>query len=107
NSKKECEAESNATRFQDALKRVAGQAASIRFEVDPSPSAKPIGGSQVVVAAAPTERKRSLNSLPMFKKASEALGAQIWHVDDEFDPTALPKTAAQKKGDDESDTDEE
>jgi len=29
--------------------------------------------------------------LPLFRKAGEALGAQIWHVDDEFNPAAPPR----------------
>ena len=32
------------------------------------------------------DRRSQLQSLPIFKRAAEALGAQIWHVDDEFNP---------------------
>ena len=45
------------------------------------------------VISAPTagDRKKSLLGLPLFKKASETLGAQIWHVDDDFNPIAPPR----------------
>ena len=29
--------------------------------------------------------------LPLFKRANTALGAQIWHVDEEFNPEAAPR----------------
>jgi len=34
---------------------------------------------------------KRLMTLPLFKKAGDTLGAQIWHVDDEFNPDAPPK----------------
>ncbi|MDY3562710.1 DNA polymerase III subunit gamma/tau [Gemmata sp. JC673] len=101
NAKKECEGEASLARFQDALKRVTGQPVSIRFELDRSPNAQPLAGPQSAAVAAPTERKRSLGSLPMFKKAHEVFGAQIWHVDDDFNPAAVHKPAAPKIDDDE------
>lgn len=106
NARRECESEASLLRFQDALKRVTGQPISVRVEIDRNPNAQPLGGTQAL-AQAPTERKRSLASLPMFKKASDALGAQIWHVDDDFDPSAPPKAVARKDGDaDETETEE-
>jgi hypothetical protein len=41
-----------------------------------------------------TERRKHLMALPLFRKASEVLGAQIWLVDDEFNPDAQPKPAS-------------
>lgn len=48
------------------------------------------------------DRKKHLMSLPLFAKASETFGAQIWHVDDEFDPAAKPR----KSGTTETDADD-
>ena len=39
-------------------------------------------------------------TLPLFKKANEALGAQIWHLDDEFNPEAKPKPSNSGKTED-------
>jgi hypothetical protein len=38
------------------------------------------------------ERRKLLMTLPLFRKANEVLGAQIWHLDEEFNPAATPKT---------------
>lgn len=100
-SRKECESEGNAQRFVQALKQITGQAVNVRFEIDRSATAQPAAVSQQ--AAAP-DRKRSLSSLPLFKKASEVLGAQIWYVDDDFNPTAPPPKPAAKTEEDETDT---
>jgi hypothetical protein len=40
-----------------------------------------------------SDRKKQLMGLPLFRKAGEALGAQIWHVDDDFNPVAPSRTA--------------
>jgi len=32
---------------------------------------------------------------PFFKKAAESLGAQIWHVDEGFNPAAVPAVVAE------------
>ena len=39
------------------------------------------------------ERRKTLMTLPLFRKAGESLGAQIWHVDEDFNPDARPKPA--------------
>ena len=44
-------------------------------------------------------------SLPLFRKAGEVLGAQIWHVDDGFDPVA-PRGRRPRTQDTDPDTDE-
>ena len=65
------------------------------------------GACAVAPTIAPTDRKKSLAALPLFKKAGEALGAQIWHVDDDFNPVA-PRPAKANKDqapDSEADTD--
>ena len=66
-----CEAEASAQRIQDALKRVTGQAIAVRFESDASAAAHAVANG-AARSAAPADRKRSLSSLPLFKKASEA-----------------------------------
>jgi DNA polymerase-3 subunit gamma/tau len=86
-----CAAEANAQRIQDALRRVTGQTVAVKFETDATAAARTPSGPSAP-APPPTDRKRSLAALPLFKKASEALGAQIWHVDDDFNPTAPPRT---------------
>jgi DNA polymerase-3 subunit gamma/tau len=103
-----CEAEANVQRIQDALKRVTGQTITVRFETDASAAVAP-GTNGVSAAPAPADRKRSLSALPLFKKASEALGAQIWHVDDDFNPIAPPRQEPQpnKDRDHQTDTDED
>ncbi len=93
-AKEACAAEANTQRIQEALRRITGQAVAVRYESDHSAAAKPgTNGAAATAPVAPTDRKRSLGSLPLFKKASEALGAQIWHVDDDFNPSAPPKAA--------------
>jgi DNA polymerase-3 subunit gamma/tau len=101
-----CESEANAQRIQEALKRVTGQTVTVRFEVDASALAQPVANGPPVVPVA--DRKRALSALPLFKKAGEALGAQIWHMDDDFNPAAPPRPASQPNKDQnpETDTDE-
>ena len=94
-------------RTQEFLRRVTGQASTIRMELDRAATAPmPHANGPVVPPPAPTDRKRSLASLPLFKKASEALGAQIWHVDDDFNPLAPPRPEKDSDSDSEADTDE-
>jgi len=80
---------------QDALKRVTDQAVVVRFDAPPSgPTPADEPRSPAAVATSAAERKKSLLTLPLFKKAADALGAQVWHVDDAFDPTAATRPAA-------------
>ena len=65
----------------------------------PTPAAEP-------PANAAAQRRKQLMGLPLFKKAGESLGAQIWHVDDEFNPTAPARTNKDKDPDSEADTEE-
>jgi DNA polymerase-3 subunit gamma/tau len=102
-----CAAEGNVQRLQESLRRVTGQPINVKFETDPTPVSRPTPGLAAATPA-PTgqaDRKKTLAALPLFKKASETLGAQIWHVDDEFNPTAPPRT--NKDGNTEANTDEE
>ena len=90
---------------------MTGQTVTVRFDLDRSAVAPERNGSRSAPPpAAPTDKKRSLASLPLFKKASEALGAQIWHVDDDFSPITAPRPAPRPArdpdSDEEADTDE-
>ena len=85
-----CSTELNVQRLQEALQKITGAPAVVRCELVGTAAAKgdtPLPGPVVNPAA---ERKRNLMGLPLFKKAADALGAQIWHVDDAFNPTAAP-----------------
>jgi DNA polymerase-3 subunit gamma/tau len=88
-----CATDDNTRRIQDALSRVIGRPAVVRIEEltsDPRPAA-----SSAVVR----DRKAEVMRLPLFRKAGEALGAQVWHLDDAFDPAARPPTPADRPGD--------
>jgi DNA polymerase III subunit gamma/tau len=92
-------------RSQDLLRKVTGQAIAVRVELDRTATAPERPATEVSVSPPPVaDRKRALAALPLFKKASETLGAQIWHVDDDFNPTAPPRT--DKTQDTDADTDE-
>lgn len=99
-----CATESNIKRIEDALKLVTGSPAQVRFERIATAATTGNGASTPatpVVGAA--DRKKNLMNLPLFQKASQALGAQIWHVDDEFDPAAQPRVASRTAADDDDD----
>jgi hypothetical protein len=49
-------------------------------------------------------RKRDLMQLPIFKKAAEVLGAQIYGADDEFNPVAPLPSKTTAPADDEDDS---
>ncbi len=84
------------------MRRLTGQPVAVQVELDRTASA-PERHAAALQPPAPLDKKKSLASLPLFKKASEVLGAQIWHVDDDFNPAAQPRAA---KDDDEANTDE-
>lgn len=84
-----CALESNMQRIVDSLHHLTGQAWTVRLETDTSVSHEP-ATAPVAPVAALADRKKALMALPLFKKASEALGAQIWHVDEDFNPTSRP-----------------
>ncbi len=84
-----CALESNMQRIVDSLHHLTGQTWTVRLETDttvPHESAAPPVAPVAILA----DRKKALMALPLFKKASEALGAQIWHVDEDFIPTSRP-----------------
>jgi DNA polymerase-3 subunit gamma/tau len=84
-----CAQESTTRRLQDALTRITGQPALVRVE-QVSGAAPPAAAARVATNGA-ADRKKQLMDLPLFRKAGDALGAQIWHVDEEFNPAARPR----------------
>ncbi len=100
-----CATEQGVQRVQDALKRVTGQPVVVRFDAPPSGPAATEGTATAAKppAASAAERKKSLMTLPMFQKAADALGAQLWHVDDAFDPAAVAPAAPTPAASDDTD----
>jgi DNA polymerase-3 subunit gamma/tau len=98
-----CATELGVQRLQDALKRVTGQPVMVRFDAPPSglaPAEEPTAAPAVPSTA---DRKKSLLNLPLFKKAADVLGAQVWVADEAFDPAATaarPATPAAETADD-------
>jgi len=86
-----CSSEASTRRIQDVLASITGMPAMVRVERTGAANGQP--EIQTVAPATPADHKKRLMELPLFQKASEALGAQIWHVDDEFDPTAQTRTS--------------
>ena len=102
----DCAAEGNLQRMQDALKRVTGQQIAVRIETDTSAAARTATTAGPAHAGlAPSNSKKALEALPLFKKAREALGAEIRAIDEDFNPSAAPRTNKDKDSD--ADTDEE
>ncbi len=100
-----CSNEAGLQRIQESLRRVTGQAIQVRVELDSRASA-PEKAAPVATLSQAGDRKKLLQSLPLFKKASQSLGAQIWHVDDEFNPAAPPR-AEQGENDEKPESEEE
>src|SRR4029079_19550777 len=84
-----CDGEANLRRIEDALKQVTGMPIKVYFELVTS-SAPGFPAPPPVAARVPqaADRKKQLMRLPLFRRAGEALGAQIWHVDEDFHPMA-------------------
>ena len=95
-----CDGEANLRRIEDALKQVTGMPIKVYFELvtssGPGFPAPPPVAARVPQAA---DRKKQLMRLPLFRRAGEALGAQIWHVDEDFHPMAPPRPAAEPEAD--------
>ncbi|HUR54559.1 MAG TPA: hypothetical protein VMZ71_10530, partial [Gemmataceae bacterium] len=97
-----CATESNTARVQDALRRITGQPVVVKFELK---AGLPLPQQTGPSANAGQTRKRDLMQLPIFKKAAEVLGAQIYGADDDFSPIPpLPQKSAAPVSDDEDDS---
>ncbi|MBA4188269.1 MAG: DNA polymerase III subunit gamma/tau [Planctomycetaceae bacterium] len=86
-----CASEANTRRIQEVLTSLTGTAAQVRVDRVVGAATQAQAGSGTPTSGSPADRKKELMTLPLFRKASEALGAQIWHVDDEFNPAAQPR----------------
>jgi DNA polymerase-3 subunit gamma/tau len=88
-----CATERNVERIQDALRTLTGQPGTVRIDLvaGPAPAAPP-------PANPTTSRRKELMQLPLFRKAAEALGAQLVMDDPEFDPTAPPPARPAPEG---------
>jgi DNA polymerase-3 subunit gamma/tau len=88
-----CSSEGNTRRIEEALSKLTGQPAQVRFEegTSPAPSGVPTSSN-----GNGGDRTRELMARPWFKKASETLGAQIRHIDPEFNPSAPPQSTPEE-----------
>jgi DNA polymerase-3 subunit gamma/tau len=85
-----CSTEGNTRRIAEALAHLTGKPVNLRFDVAAGAPAAP----RLAQTGQPADRKKQLGDLPLFKRAGEVLGAQIWHVDEEFNP-AIPARRAE------------
>ena len=87
-----CATEQSQERLQDGLRKLTGQAVTVKVELvgDSSPGAAAANVTPVPPTVQTADRRKHLMNLPLFQKAKDALGAQLWHVDDGYDPTARP-----------------
>jgi DNA polymerase III subunit gamma/tau len=85
--------DANQRRIEECLNRIVGTPIKVFFELVTGleTGATPSAATRVAPAG---DRKKQLMELPLFRRAGEALGAQIWHVDDDFNPVAPPPRAA-------------
>ncbi|VTT96659.1 dna polymerase iii subunit gamma tau : DNA polymerase III, subunit gamma/tau OS=Singulisphaera acidiphila (strain ATCC BAA-1392 / DSM 18658 / VKM B-2454 / MOB10) GN=Sinac_1310 PE=4 SV=1: DNA_pol3_delta2: DNA_pol3_gamma3 [Gemmataceae bacterium] len=98
-----CNTESNTRRIEEVLKAVTGSPAQVRLERVAGAGSKNGAADAGVSVVGAADRKKQLMNLPLFQKASQMLGAQIWHVDDEFDPAAPPRVAPRATTDEDDD----
>src|SRR5262245_51279420 len=84
-----CAEEANLQRIREILKRVTGETIAVRVEKVSEPNAAKADPTPLVAPV--VDRKKAIMALPLFKKASEALGAQYWHADEDFNPNAAPR----------------
>jgi hypothetical protein len=90
-----CDTEGNTLRIQDCLQKLTGKEVNIRMEVVSGVEAGTPAQTVKNVSANPvTERRKMLMALPLFRKASEVLGAQIYNMDEDFNPDAPPKASS-------------
>jgi DNA polymerase III subunit gamma/tau len=84
-----CSTDGNTRRIAEALAHLTGRPVNLRFDLAAGAPTTP----RPAPAGQPADRKKQLGTLPLFKRAGEVLGAQIWHVDEEFNPAAGPRRA--------------
>ncbi len=97
-----CAQEMNRAKITESLRRIVGPGAMIKLErvAGPAPT-QMTRTTETPARSQAAERRKQLMDLPLFKKASESLGAQIWHVDEAFNPNATrPALPASTDSDD-------
>lgn len=94
-----CDTEGNLRRVEDALLRVTGRPVKVHCDLVTDAAPTPLGDVPVPPPPPAGDRKKQLMGLPLFRKAGEALGAQIWHVDEDFNPVAPPRPAGPAEDD--------
>ncbi|MFO0849032.1 MAG: DNA polymerase III subunit gamma/tau [Gemmataceae bacterium] len=83
--------EAGTDAIRRSLKQVTGRDWSVRVDRRPAnPAGMPAGGSGLAPTPRP-DRRKALLDLPLFKRAADALGAQLVRVEDGFDPLATPQ----------------
>jgi DNA polymerase-3 subunit gamma/tau len=98
-----CATEVSLQRIQEALRQLTGQSLMVTVEIVYDPQVE-AAVNQPAATPRPGDQRKYLLSLPLFKKAAESLGAQLWHVDDEFNPAATRRHSPNPGS--ESETDE-
>lgn len=78
----------NTERIERALGLLTGKPVRVRFDLTTRENAD---AEVSEPGPAATDPKKQLMSMPLFQKAGQVLGAQIWHVDSEFNPVAPPR----------------
>jgi hypothetical protein len=87
-----CSAEPSLARIREAVRTACGRPVEIRVRLVDVPRSEKANSTPLVNPAA--DKKRALMELPLFRRAAESLGAQIWHLDDAFNPEAAPVSEA-------------
>ena len=95
-----CRTEQNLQKLQEALKKLLGKPATVRIDSVGGPNPMAAKTAPAASAAPAGDRKRQLQGLPFFKRAAESLGAQVWHVDEGFNPAAVPSAGPEPADDD-------
>lgn len=99
-----CAAELNIAKIQDGLRRITGQPVVVKLELVSGPAPNGTRARPAPATNAAADRKKQLMALPLFQKAAEVLGGQIWHADEGFNPAATtpkPTTTAADETEDE------
>jgi DNA polymerase-3 subunit gamma/tau len=91
-----CQEASRVARVEEVLKRVTGQSWQLRIEaISGGVSADPNSGDDTVTQQSRYRRQRAeAEQEPLLKRAIDALGAQIVHMDDEFGAARVARPAA-------------
>lgn len=81
-----CGSEAGLEAIRSSLKKLTGQDWAVRVER--------VADTVDTTTRNVADRKKGVLELPLFRKASDVLGAQLLRVDDGFDPTSRPTATA-------------